>query len=1016
MQQRLAFTFFVCAAAKWPLRGQPKHVDAVPASFDCEMRKMAYEYGKKLIPRMGAFEPRHEKLLRRVNASKAALYLCQESLYYALDLDSADCHVAPKGKPFTGPETKLPTKAVFVAVDGRDDGDGTEAQPLKSLQVAADAAAQRGAALVLRAGTHFLDKTLHLSPLHSGLVMMAYPGERVEISGGQKLQVSWKPYNVSGANIWVTEAAGWEEMTALHINGARATRARYPNMPHGIESSCGYGCMIDGGKGKWTPPDFQKYGNVSFYTDKTSQHYRNTTHDWFNEYMIGVGGLCSVYDPPVSYWCSENPSGGGAFAFRTPSGLSFDFPNGPYKHAEDARLFAWRPNRWANWMFDVAKYDATTQNFTFGRGGNQGARGENTGGDFFIENVMEELDYPGEFFFDKHVEKLYLYYNGTGAPPANASYVVPRVQVLVNLTGTQWSLGLLNPVKDIKVQGIHFSASAPTYMMPHGVPSAGDWALDRYSAVFLQGTQGTLIDSCVFDRLEGNAVMVSGYNRDATIQNSDFSYLGGNAVAAWGYTNETRTDRGRPGIILANAPAAGVDGTDRDMSMSAVGRVPVKAPMEIGIARALLLAVAIAVLKTCAITCPKPREDGEHPLRTTVQNCTAREIGLYETLCCAILRVAKTAQSKVLSNVFFNGPRAGINMNDGFGGGDEIAFNLVFSTCRESGDHGPFNSWDRQPFLTAEDVDNDDGSCYYKTHDNFLVYGGQAMKNDFGGHDNHHYDNVDAYVDHALGVCETIAGHEDYFFGNYVVMTSDSVGTCLGNRMHDNRYFTPSGKLDAGCGGFGGTVNKTPSDDAILEEARKKLGMTRTGPHFRQAGKTTQDAEVISSREPLCLYGHDLAGQMRSEISGGYRPTASAEEALQRLQELERERRRLAADLVAQRTLRASLLALGDSIPNLGGVMQSATEPPHGLTLDASHLSLQSAPLLETVNWLLQAVHEQHTSLGKLSIEIESIQASAKSHGGPGAGLVAEITADYTKDVIEKVQSRAASDRRFEHA
>ena len=100
----------VCAAAKWPLRGQPKHVpflslykaasfvdcssfpcgpvalnfavlttlvygpaprmpagavdlwhvmsssidglaqvDAVPASFDCEMRKMAYEYGKKLL-------------------------------------------------------------------------------------------------------------------------------------------------------------------------------------------------------------------------------------------------------------------------------------------------------------------------------------------------------------------------------------------------------------------------------------------------------------------------------------------------------------------------------------------------------------------------------------------------------------------------------------------------------------------------------------------------------------------------------------------------------------------------------------------------------------------------------------------------------------------------------------------------------------------------------------------------------------------------------------------------------
>ena len=37
-----------------------------------------------------------------------------------------------------------------------------------------------------------------------------------------------------------------------------------------------------------------------------------------------------------------------------------------------------------------------------------------------------------------------------------------------------------------------------------------------------------------------------------------------------------------------------------------------------------------------------------------------------------------------------------------------------------------------------ENVDNDDGSCFYHTHDNFLVYGGQGMKNDFGGHDNHH--------------------------------------------------------------------------------------------------------------------------------------------------------------------------------------------------------------------------------------------------------------------------------------
>eukprot|EP00930_Biecheleria_cincta_P022721 TRINITY_DN16550_c0_g1_i1.p1 TRINITY_DN16550_c0_g1~~TRINITY_DN16550_c0_g1_i1.p1 ORF type:complete len:805 (-),score=124.45 TRINITY_DN16550_c0_g1_i1:431-2791(-) len=780
MHITVILSLFPAVLAKWPLRGRQEHLEGVPASFDCAMRKLAYAYGKQLLPRMGAYE----------------------DLYYALDLNSPDCKETLDGPMPLPTQFEVPRHAIHVSPLGSDTGDGSEAQPLRSLQKAADTAAALGRALVLRGGTHFLEETLYLGPEHSGLVVTGYPGEKAEVSGGKKLKAIWKPYNTTGANIWVADISGQvDDVPGLQINGVRATRARYPNMPHGLEASCGYGCMIDGGKGKWTPPDFDKFGKVKYHTDHTPEHYRNTTHGWFNEYMVGVDGLCSVYDPPVSYWCSEHPSGGGAFAFRTPTGLTYDFPNGPYEHGEDARLFVWRPGRWANWMFDIANYDAATGNFTFGRGGNQGARGENSGSDFFIENVMEELDHPGEFFFDKRTSKLYLYHNGTGAPPADATYITPQKQVLVNMTGSQW-----NPVKNMKIQGIKFSAAAPTYMEPHGVPSAGDWALDRYSAVFLQGTEGTLIDGCQFQRLDGNAVMVSGYNRDVTIQNSDFAYIGGNAVAAWGYTNETTSDPGRPGVKLANVPAAGVDGTD-----------------------------------------------GEHPRRTTVQNCSAREIGLYEKQSSFFIQ-AKTAESRVLSNVFFNGPRAGINTNDGFGGGDEIAYNLVFSTCRESGDHGPFNSWDRQPYLTTvrtgepsmimqwreihhnflidnyspqEDVDNDDGSCYYKTHDNFLVYGGQAMKNDFGGHDNHHYNNVDAYVGGALGTCETLAGHEDYFYGNYVVMTGETVGTCLGDRMHDNRYFTPSGAISSGCSGFGGKVAKTPSDDDILMEAKKKLGMVQ---------------------------------------------------------------------------------------------------------------------------------------------------------------------------------------------
>ena len=77
----------------------------------------------------------------------------------------------------------------------------------------------------------------------------------------------------------------------------------------------------------------------------------------------------------------------------------------------------------------------------------------------------------------------------------------------------------------------------------------------------------------------------------------------------------------------------------------------------------------------------------------------------------------------------------------------------MFNMVRETGDHGPFNSWDRQPYLTELDssdespsltpaesnitnnffinnyhstwpIDHDDGSCYYTDTYNFLVYGG----------------------------------------------------------------------------------------------------------------------------------------------------------------------------------------------------------------------------------------------------------------------------------------------------
>ena len=60
-----------------------------------------------------------------------------------------------------------------------------------------------------------------------------------------------------------------------------------------------------------------------------------------------------------------------------------------------------------------------------------------------------------------------------------------------------------------------------------------------------------------------------------------------------------------------------------------------------------------------------------------------------------------SALATVRGNVAFNSARALINFNDGFGGGHLVERNLLFNAVRETGDHGAFNSYDRQPFFTT---------------------------------------------------------------------------------------------------------------------------------------------------------------------------------------------------------------------------------------------------------------------------------------------------------------------------
>ena len=435
------------------------------------------------------------------------------------------------GAPFFPPLASGST--FFVdANKGSDSNPGTMSSPFQTIPKAVASARSSGnpSTLILREGTFYLTATLQLGAEDSGLTIQNYPNEEVWISGGKAITPRWEAFNTKGANVYKADlsAAGVQSVPGFRVNGKRAIRSRYPN----ADPELGFGSTLTT---KWVPPTLPDKPDTEIYPDEP----KRLSSDSFQHYQLGIGGPCKNFDPPAGYWCGSKTEGGGAFTYKIPSGMIADktvLPNSPYKNTKGAIVQTWRPSHWASWMFEVGNYDATNGTFTFSKGGFQGARGQSSGAEFYIENVMEELDSPNEWFYDEETKTLYFWYNDTVGtpPPSNALYVVTQLKTLIEIQATQEKAAF-----NISILGVNFRDTAYTYMDPHGMPSGGDWALERMGALFFEGTVNTLVDSCIFERLDGNGIMISGYNRNATIQRNEFAWIGSTAIAAWGYTKGT---------------------------------------------------------------------------------------------------------------------------------------------------------------------------------------------------------------------------------------------------------------------------------------------------------------------------------------------------------------------------------------------------------------------------------------------------------------------------------------------
>jgi hypothetical protein len=156
--------------------------------LECKLHQLAFEFGTKKVPTNP--QALHDALMLGGSCAKHA------------DAE-ANARVLAAAPP---PRGELPDDSagstLYVATTGSDTtGTGTESAPFATLHAAAAAVRKSPApagggttTVLVRAGKYYFSETLELGEADSNVRWAAYQGEEVTLSGGKRLQLTWKPY------------------------------------------------------------------------------------------------------------------------------------------------------------------------------------------------------------------------------------------------------------------------------------------------------------------------------------------------------------------------------------------------------------------------------------------------------------------------------------------------------------------------------------------------------------------------------------------------------------------------------------------------------------------------------------------------------------------------------------------------------------------------------------------------------------------------------------------------------
>ena len=371
---------------------------------------------------------------------------------------------------------------LVVSPLGSDASDGSPDAPLRTIEEAKNrlrlfkkAGTDCGSVHVwLRGGTYTLSQTLTFDRNDlDNVCYCACPGEEVLLCGGEELRGDWTPTTVNGVTVWKRSVEN-DFMALYRMDGQTLSRTRYPKSGYFyVREEC-----LDG----------------ALYTPETTP---------WKDYMLGE----CAFGVEKADWKD-------ASAFCNPEDILI-------------RLMHY----WKDEMLPYRVYDAEKGVFYSTKYCSMSPR---KGDRYFLENVFEALQNPGEWYLDRKAMELYY-----------VPFAGERMEDVLLYTGSLEKVIDLYDVKGICFTGITFCNTGWHPLSPEECrdfypglehPQA---AYSTPACISVAHASKIRFDACAFRNIGLTAIRMQADVQNADVTRCLFQNIGGNAV----YVSGPNADR-----------------------------------------------------------------------------------------------------------------------------------------------------------------------------------------------------------------------------------------------------------------------------------------------------------------------------------------------------------------------------------------------------------------------------------------------------------------------------------------